>query len=119
MANRKRHRTKFRLWIYTGDSKFLGPGRVELLERIHRTGSIQKAAEGMEMSYRQAWQMVKEINERAQRPLVQKHLGGKGGGGAVVTEAGLRAIEEYNRLEQKVHRFMLAEFAKTGFFTAS
>lgn len=119
MAKRPALRPKFRLWIYTGDDKFLGPGRVELLERIHRTGSIQKAAAEMSMSYRQAWQMVKEINERAKQPLVQKHLGGKGGGGADITEAGLRAIAEYNRLQQKVHAFIQAEFAKTALATAS
>ncbi len=115
MAKRSTFRTKFRLWIYAGDEKLLGPGRVELLERIHRTGSIQKAAAEMKMSYRQAWQMVQEINERAGRPYVEKHLGGKGGGGALVTEAGLKAVAEFNLMERRIQEKVQAEFQKTSF----
>ncbi|MCO5274972.1 MAG: LysR family transcriptional regulator [Flavobacteriales bacterium] len=115
MAKRTTFQTKFRLWIYAGDEKLLGPGRVEIMERIHRTGSIQKAALEMGMSYRQAWKMVTEINERAGQPYVEKHLGGKGGGGAIVTEAGLKAIAEFNRMEQRIRERIEAEFKKTSF----
>ena len=115
MARRPAFRTKFRLWIYAGDEKLLGPGRVEIMERIHRTGSIQKAALEMGMSYRQAWKMVTEINVRAGEPYVEKHLGGKGGGGAMVTEAGLNAITAYKAMEKKLQEQIAAEFNKSAF----
>lgn len=109
MAAHAKYDVTFRLWVNAGGEKVLGIGRVELLERIHATGSISKAALGMKMAYRQAWQMVEEMNARAHSPLVEKKIGGKSGGGALVTEAGLKAIADFHRLEDKVRAFILQE----------
>jgi len=43
-----------RIRIIFGRDIALGPGKVELLEHIVRTGSLRKAAEAMEMSYMRA-----------------------------------------------------------------
>ena len=112
MANNKKYDVRFRIWFYSNDDKFLGKGRVELLERIKNTGSISSAAKEMKMSYRQAWQMVNEMNERANETLVQKSLGGKGGGGTCITEAGLKAIEAFHEFEEKVKQFIESEDKK-------
>jgi molybdenum-dependent DNA-binding transcriptional regulator ModE len=48
-----------RIWIEIDDEKLLGHGRVELLERIHASGSIRQAALQMKMSYKQAWDFKK------------------------------------------------------------
>lgn len=101
-----------RIWVHADGKKLLGKGRVELLERIKQTGSIYNAAKEMKMSYRQAWQMVKEINERAPRPLVEKILGGKNGGGAAITKAGEEAIKKFHSLNNKVGQFINKEFKK-------
>jgi len=100
---------KFRIWFYSGEDKLLGKGRVELLERIKAGGSISKAAKDMKMSYRQAWQMVAEMNERSKSPLVEKQHGGNNGGGAIVTEAGEKAIAIFHELEDKVRVFIKKE----------
>lgn len=112
MKKAKKYHIDFRIWIYTEKDKFLGKGRVELLERIDKTGSIYNAAKEMKMSYRQAWQMVKEINERANTPLVEKKLGGKGGGGTFLTEAGKDVITKFHKLQNKVKTFILEESKK-------
>lgn len=103
---------KFRIWLYKNEAKILGKGRVELLEHIAQTGSITNAAKQMKMSYRQAWQMVQDMNQNASTPLVEKKLGGKEGGGARLTSAGVKAIKEFHNLEKKVQRFILAESKK-------
>jgi molybdate transport system regulatory protein len=82
-----------RIWIDGTDGTFLGHGRVALLERIREYGSITKAAKAMEMSYRHAWDLVNSMNRQAERPFVELATGGKGGGGARVTEEGERAIQ--------------------------
>ncbi|MCC6815461.1 MAG: LysR family transcriptional regulator [Saprospiraceae bacterium] len=105
----------FRLWFYSNKDKFLGKGRVELLQRIDDTGSLAKAAEGMKMSYRQAWQMLKEINERAPVPIVEKHLGGKNGGGTIITKEGKKAIKTFVDFELKVAEFIKKEIARLKF----
>lgn len=99
----------FRIWFYAGDNKLAGIGRIELLERIRQSGSITNAAKQMKMSYRQAWQMVKEMNERAKHPVVEKRLGGKDGGGAVVTEYGNTVINEFHVFNDKIKQFIKDE----------
>lgn len=109
MAKGEKYNVKFRIWFFAGDEKLLGIGRVELLERIKETGSISSAAKAMKMSYRQAWQMVSEMNERSKKILVEKQLGGKSGGGARVTETGEYLIKIFYELENKVKALIKEE----------
>jgi molybdate transport system regulatory protein len=63
-------RVNGRLWIESTDERFLGPGRVELLEKITQFGSIAKAAAAMEMFYKKAWDPVASMNRQSSSPLV-------------------------------------------------
>lgn len=109
---KKRYTIRTRIWVDEKNGPFLGLGRVVLLEKINETGSITNAAKEIKMSYRQAWQLVEDMNKRAEKPLVEKILGGKNGGGAMVTVAGKRAIAAYYKLEQKVKKFVAKESTK-------
>jgi molybdate transport system regulatory protein len=95
-----------RIWIETPDGKVLGHGRVELLERIHGSGSLRQAALQMKMSYKQAWDLVKHMNENLAVPVVVLHRGGTGGGKAVVTEKGLEVVKQYNELQVRFLEFL-------------
>lgn len=95
-----------RIWIETANGKVLGRGRVELLERIQASGSIRQAALQMKMSYKQAWDMINHMNENFGYPLVVSHRGGKGGGSAIVTPEGLKAIAHFHALENKLREFL-------------
>lgn len=87
------YRLRGRVWIEGPDGTYLGYGRVVLLERIRDFGSISAAARSMKMSYRHAWKLVDSMNRQSRSPVVEKSTGGRGGGGAMLTEAGIRAIE--------------------------
>ena len=89
------YRLRGRVWIEGPDGTFLGYGRVMLLERIREHGSISAAARSMEMSYRHAWKLVDSMNRQSSSPVVAKSTGGRGGGGAVLTETGERAIASF------------------------
>ncbi|AFD09410.1 winged helix-turn-helix domain-containing protein [Solitalea canadensis] len=101
-----------RIWIDTPNGKFLGHGRVELMERIHASGSIRQAALQMKMSYKQAWDLVKYINENIGEPIIISQRGGKGGGRAVITERGLSIIDQYRELQKKFHEFLISQSSK-------
>jgi molybdate transport system regulatory protein len=101
-----------RVWIDGTDGTFLGHGRVALLERIREYGSITKAAKAMEMSYRHAWDLVDSMNRQAERPFVKLVTGGKGGGGARVTEDGERAIQLFWRFSEDFQKFLKQEQGK-------
>ena len=95
-----------RIWIEGKDGTLFGHGRVILLERIRQYGSITGAAKSLNMSYRHAWELVDAMSGQSQTPLVEKSTGGKGGGGAVVTEAGERAIKYFWDLNERFKDFL-------------
>jgi molybdate transport system regulatory protein len=101
-----------RVWIDGTDGTFLGHGRVVLLERIREYGSITKAAKSMEMSYRHAWDLVDSMNKQAKLPFVELATGGKGGGGARVTEDGERAIQLFWKFSEDFQMFLKQEQGK-------
>ncbi len=90
-----------RLRILMGAGGAMGPGRAALLDAIARTGSISAAARQMGMSYRRAWTLVDSTNQAFRAPLVEAVAGGRGGGGARVTEAGLDVLRRYRAMEEK------------------
>jgi molybdate transport system regulatory protein len=89
------YRAHGRIWIEGPDGTFLGYGRVVLLERIREHGSISAAARSMGMSYRHAWKLVDSMNRQSRTPVVTMSVGGRGGGGACLTESGERAIDAF------------------------
>ncbi|UOQ52159.1 winged helix-turn-helix domain-containing protein [Hymenobacter cellulosivorans] len=101
-----------RLWLEGPTDRMMGIGRLELLEKIHRLGSISKAAQEMEMSYKRAWDLVASMNQQAREPLVSTQAGGKRGGGAVVTEAGQLMIREFAELQARFQAFLAVETAR-------
>jgi len=97
-----------KIWIKAGDEKVLGHGRVELLERIQKSGSIRQAALQMKMSYKQAWDLINHMNTHFPSPVVVSHRGGRGGGNAIVTESGVALIAQFHDLQTKLNDFLAA-----------
>jgi molybdate transport system regulatory protein len=78
----------------------IGPGKIELLERIATFGSIAAAGRSMDMSYRRAWELVEELNTIFGKPVVERQIGGKHGGGAKLTVLGLALISRFRAIER-------------------
>ncbi|MCC6724041.1 MAG: LysR family transcriptional regulator [Saprospiraceae bacterium] len=96
-------------WIETPMGRFLGKGRVELLENIIEHGSISKAAKEMGMTYKKAWDLISSMNSQSAKPLVLTQTGGGGGGGAAVTDEGRLAISLYKGMKQRLEAFLKEE----------
>lgn len=88
----------------------LGPGKVDLLEAIGRTGSISAAARDIGLSYRRAWNMVDTMNHCFKKPLVERTKGGAGGGGAQLTALGRTVIDQYRSMETKATKTVQTEW---------
>ena len=97
------------LWIECDGERFFGPGRVELLQKIEKTGSISKAAREMGMSYKKAWDMIDALNRQARIPLVVKQAGGEKGGGTIVTEEAIKLITYHQQLRKRFLEFLKKE----------
>jgi molybdate transport system regulatory protein len=104
-----------RVWIDGKEGTFLGYGRVVLLERIMEHGSITKAAKSMQMAYRHAWDLVDSMNRQSRKPFVKLSIGGKGGGGAQVTEDGRKAIKLFLKFHKDLQAFLKSETKKLKF----
>lgn len=75
------------------------PQRIALLQHIAEQGSITRAAKSAGLSYKAAWDAIDELNNLAQKPLVERSVGGKGGGGAKLSSEGERVLRLYQRLQ--------------------
>lgn len=93
-------RVRFRLDF--GAACAIGHGKIQLLEGIERTGSLSQAARDMDMSYRRAWLLLDSLNNSFDMPVAGTAAGGKGGGGAVLTEFGKELVAAYRNLEAEL-----------------
>ncbi|QKT04993.1 LysR family transcriptional regulator [Ectothiorhodospiraceae bacterium 2226] len=100
-----------RLRILVGQDTAMGPGKADLLEALGRTGSISAAARSLGMSYRRAWLLVDTMNQCFPGPLVEKVVGGEGGGGARVTRLGEEVLRRYRDMERKAGAAIADELA--------
>ena len=78
----------------------IGPGKIQLLEKIRELGSISAAGRAMDMSYKRAWDLVDEINRICRQPAVERQTGGKNGGGAALTPFGVSLVARYRKIER-------------------
>lgn len=88
-----------------------GRGRRMLLEAIDAHGSINKAAEEVDISYRKAWCHIKAMEERLGVKLVDRQSGGRNGGGASLTEDARAFVKRYEELERGIQEFVDIRFA--------
>jgi molybdate transport system regulatory protein len=100
------------LWIEGDGQRFFGPGPVELLELIEKTGSISKAAKEMGMSYKKAWDIVSRINGMAAEPIIITSIGGEDGGGSTISAEAKEMIAWHRGLRERFRLFLESESAE-------
>ena len=94
---------KIKLQLLLDDEIAMGPGKAQLLEAIVREGSISAAGRALGMSYRRAWLLVDAMNRCFRERLVATTPGGAKTGGARLTAAGVKVLEDYRALQAAVH----------------
>ena len=105
---------RFKLWLETDDGYVFGKGSFELLHGIQEKGNLMAIAKGLNMSYRHAWGIIKEIEEKLGEPILVTYRGGKvGGGGAKLTPTGKKLLETYLKLKSDLNQtFSDVEFVE-------
>jgi len=74
--------------------------RIEVLRAIGHRGSISQAARDNGVSYKAAWQAIETLTNLAGVPLLEKSVGGAGGGGARLTPGARSLLAAADRLNQ-------------------
>ncbi len=88
----------FAPWHVRLGSGEISPRRLSLLQAVDATGSISQAAKQVGITYKAAWDAVDAMNNLAGQPLVVSQHGGKGGGGAHLTQKGMQIVMMHERL---------------------
>lgn len=88
------------------EDKLFGPGVAQLLEGVEELGSLRRSAARMEMSYNKAWSVVHGCEEALGFALLERRIGGAGGGGAVLTERGKELLARYRAFSQRAHELL-------------
>ncbi len=82
---------------------------MDLLASLKGTGFDHSAAKAVGLSYKTTWDAITTMNNLAGHVLVERSVGGKGGGGAKLTARGLRLVETFRAVEKPRTRASLSE----------
>jgi molybdate transport system regulatory protein len=83
-----------------------------LLEALHRTGSINRAARTAGLSYKGAWLLLDAACNLAHEPLLHTTTGGAGGGGTQLTPAAVGLLQAWQQLQAEHREFIRDQEAR-------
>ena len=101
-----KRRLQAHLEVETEAGALLGGARIRLLEAIDKFGSISKAAQRIPMSYKAAWDALDDLNNLADSPVIERSIGGVGGGGTKLTDYGRRLVAMFRAVEDEYQAAM-------------
>ncbi len=78
-----------------GGERFFGEGPYRILLGVQKTHSLRAAAQQMGMAYTKAFRIVKNAEKSLNFPLLERSVGGKGGGGSTLTPEGTELLRRY------------------------
>ena len=87
---------KAKFWLTLGPRTLFGDGKADLLEAVDRLGSLRSAAKSMDMSYRHAWGLLRELDDAAGFAFLE-HSGTGPRTNLRLTPEGRRFIEAYRQ----------------------
>ncbi|MGE5153562.1 MAG: TOBE domain-containing protein [Bdellovibrio bacteriovorus] len=90
--------------------------RVALLEKVAELGSITAAARAIGISYKGAWEAIEALNNLSERPLVERSVGGSGGGGTRLTAHGEQVLALLRDMEGELQGLLTALGGGTALF---
>lgn len=101
-----------RLWIQDENEKIIfGTGRVRILKAIDETGSMNKAARKLGMSYRTVWGKVHDTEGRLGFKLIETTVGSKRGGSRL-TPGARQMLGKFEKWHDKTIDYADKLFAK-------
>jgi molybdate transport system regulatory protein len=84
--------------LVSGETTIINEEAFRLLDEIGKGHSIVSAARNMNISYRKAWGLIRDIEYNLGFMLVRKKRGGKDGGRTTFSPEGLELMDAYRKL---------------------
>jgi molybdate transport system regulatory protein len=103
MTPERKLKPVFKFWMEYEGKPALGEGGAKILESIETQKSISKAAQELGMSYRYVWNYLDRVEKVIGEPVVERHRGGKSGGGSTsLNDTGKYLLAEYRRMKKRI-----------------
>jgi molybdate transport system regulatory protein len=112
-AKKLKHRLAVRskVWFDVGGKRVFGSGLAQILELVRDRGTLRAAARAAGISYRHAWDLLRDAEKRSGRRLFAPHAGGPRGGRSEITPEGRRLLDIYRRVNREVAAYADKRFA--------
>lgn len=104
---------KLRVWVVFGHRLKFGDGRARLLELIDERGSLRQAAAELDMSYRNAWGYLQELERAAGFKLVARAPDGTLRSGMRLTGNGREFLACYRKFQRTLDAAAARHFGRT------
>ncbi|MER3443384.1 Molybdenum-pterin-binding protein MopA [Calidithermus terrae] len=106
-------RPRVKFWLETPAGEYLmGPGLYRLLRAVAEHSSLKEGARRIGVSYRKAWEQVREAEARLGFALLRKHSGGESGGGSELTPEAQALLGRYAKVVEGLERVVREQFAQ-------
>ena len=92
-----------------GQRRF-GPGVAALLAGVREKHSLRAAAGAMGMAYSKAWRIIRAAEDAFGCKLLRSTIGGRHGGGALLTPEAEALLAAYQALREDVSAYAQARF---------
>lgn len=95
-------KARIKLWLTEDGKSLIGSGKAALLIAIDEEKSLNRACKKINISYKRAWQMLKNIEKNAGQPVVTSIRGGKNQG-TFLTEYAKEILAEYEARKKIIY----------------
>jgi molybdate transport system regulatory protein len=95
---------KTKVWLDLGGGVAFCHGKADLLLAIEELGSINRAAQKVNMSYKRAWKYIRDLERCLGAKILVTTVGGVNGGGSRLTEVARNLLREYEETKEQVNR---------------
>jgi len=103
---------RLKLWLSSDNSNSVfGEGKWKLLKAIDKYSSIKKSSEVLNISYKKAWNLIKNAEEAIGINLVIKRRGGTAGGATTLTKTGKLIVETFTKYKTSMNTYSEMIFA--------
>lgn len=104
-SSKSREPLRFTLQLKIGRNQLVfGPGILQFLELVNRSGSMQTACRQMHISYSKGLKMIGLAEKETELALLERHAGGVEGGASFLTPEGKQFIDSYSRMKDELDK---------------
>lgn len=100
-----------KIWL-ENNGKAFGEGPCQLLQLVDSMGTLNKAAQKMNMSYSHAWRLINNTEKRVGYKLLSRQTGGVHGGGSEITPEARQLIMNYTAMTKEAEELLQRLYEK-------